>query len=62
VVEYGGARREILNRKAPLVDDDGYALESDDDDEQIQQAAATAAQFDPYAHIRIDGWSLEQPP
>jgi hypothetical protein len=54
VVEYGGVRREIINRKPQLVDDDGYAVDSDDDDEQIQQALAATAQFDPYANIRID--------
>jgi len=54
VVEHGGYRREIIYRNPPLIDEDGYEIESDDDEERIQEAVAAAAESNPYAGIRLE--------
>ncbi|KAF4472070.1 hypothetical protein FALBO_1018 [Fusarium albosuccineum] len=54
-VEYGGVRRPILHRNPPLVDEEGYEIESDDeDDDRFQEAEAAAAALNPYANIQIE--------
>ncbi|OAA65214.1 RXT2-lik [Niveomyces insectorum RCEF 264] len=53
--EYDGYRREILSHNPPLVDDDGYEVDSEeDDDEVVQEAEANAADLNPYAGIRLE--------
>ncbi|KAH8775832.1 RXT2-like protein [Hyaloscypha finlandica] len=53
-IEHAGFHREIISRNPPLVDEDGYDVDSDDDDERAQAAIAAAAEFDPYADVRIE--------
>ncbi|KAM0331548.1 hypothetical protein ACHAQA_003226 [Verticillium albo-atrum] len=53
-VEYAGQRRSIIHRNPPIVDDEGYEVESDDEDERVQDAVASAAEFDPYNNIRLE--------
>jgi RXT2-like, N-terminal len=53
-IEHAGFHREIISRNPPLVDEDGYEVDSDDDDERAQAAIAAAAEFDPYADVRIE--------
>ena len=54
VVEHAGYRREIISRNPPLVDDDGYEIETDDDEDRVQEAVAAAADLNPYAGIRLE--------
>ncbi|KAH8170380.1 rxt2-like protein [Sarocladium implicatum] len=53
-VEYAGVRRSILYRNPPLLDDEGYEIDSDDDPDRVEDAIAAAAEFDPYANIRLE--------
>lgn len=53
-IEYGGFHRAIISRNPQLVDEDGYEVESDDEDERSRRAIAAAAEFDPYAIIRLE--------
>ncbi|KAF3761327.1 hypothetical protein M406DRAFT_64604 [Cryphonectria parasitica EP155] len=54
VVEHTGYHRAIISRNPPLVDEDGYDIDSDDDEERIQDAVAAAAEADPYSSIRLE--------
>jgi hypothetical protein len=40
------------------VDVDGYEVESEDDDERAQAAIAAAAEFDPYADVKIESMEI----
>ncbi|KAL2755974.1 hypothetical protein ACRALDRAFT_1076629 [Sodiomyces alcalophilus JCM 7366] len=53
-VEYAGQSRSIINRNPPLLDDEGYEVDSDDDEERLQEAMASAAELNPYANIRLE--------
>ncbi|ROT36631.1 hypothetical protein SODALDRAFT_335732 [Sodiomyces alkalinus F11] len=53
-VEYAGQIRTIINRNPPLLDDEGYEVDSDDDEERLQEAMASAAELNPYANIRLE--------
>ncbi|KAM0807470.1 putative Transcriptional regulatory protein RXT2 N-terminal domain-containing protein [Seiridium cardinale] len=55
-VEHAGYTRAIISRNPPLVDDEGYEPESDDEDyeQRMQDIAETAAEFNPYANIRLE--------
>ncbi|KAF4125593.1 RXT2-like, N-terminal [Geosmithia morbida] len=53
-VDYAGVRRSIIHRNPPLVDWEGYEVDSDDDDDRIEEAMASAAELDPYANIRLE--------
>ncbi|UNI22597.1 hypothetical protein JDV02_008470 [Purpureocillium takamizusanense] len=53
-IDYAGVRRTIIHRNAPLVDDEGYEVNSEDDDEQVEEAEATAAELNPYANVRLE--------
>ncbi|CEI60798.1 hypothetical protein FVEN_g2541 [Fusarium venenatum] len=54
-VEYAGVCRPILYRNPPLVDEEGYEIDSDDEDEErVQEAEASAAELNPYANIQIE--------
>ncbi len=54
MVEHAGYQREILYRNPPLIDEDGFDIESDDDEENIQDAMAAAAEANPYANVRLE--------
>ncbi|KAH7157601.1 RXT2-like protein [Dactylonectria estremocensis] len=53
-VEYAGLRRPILYRNPPLLDDEGYEIESDDDEVRLQEAEALASELNPYANIQLE--------
>lgn len=53
-VEHAGFYRDIISRNPPLIDEDGYEVDSEDDDERAQAASAAAAEFDPYADVKIE--------
>jgi hypothetical protein len=53
-IEHAGFYRDIISRNPPLVDEDGYEVDSEDDDERAQAAMAAAAEFDPYADVKIE--------
>ena len=53
-IQHAGFYREIISRNPPLVDEDGYEVDSEDDDERAQAASAAAAEFDPYAAVKIE--------
>ncbi|CCF35885.1 hypothetical protein CH063_07576 [Colletotrichum higginsianum] len=46
--------RTIISRNPPIVDEEGYEIDSDDDEERIQEAVSSATELDPYANIRIE--------
>lgn len=43
-----------MHRNPPLIDDEGYEIDSDDDPDRIEDAVAAAAEFDPYANLRLE--------
>ncbi|KIH92579.1 hypothetical protein SPBR_02338 [Sporothrix brasiliensis 5110] len=54
-VEHGGYRREIISHNPALIDDEGYAVDSDEDDDAVvQDAEAAAAEQNPYAGIQLE--------
>ena len=53
-------RRSIINRNPPLVDEDGYEVDSGDDDDRIEDAMASVAELNPYANVRIESKSGSQ--
>ncbi|KAK0117732.1 hypothetical protein ONS95_012060 [Cadophora gregata] len=53
-IEHAGYQRDIISRNPPLVDDDGFEVDSDDDDERVGAALAAAAELDPYADVKIE--------
>ncbi|KAI0022879.1 RXT2-like protein [Xylariomycetidae sp. FL0641] len=54
VVNHAGFQRAIISRNPPLVDDEGYEIDSDDDEEHIQEVVESAAEFNPYANIQLE--------
>ncbi|PQE25518.1 rxt2 protein [Rutstroemia sp. NJR-2017a BBW] len=54
-IEYAGYTRDIISRKPPLVDEDGYEIGSDEDEERAEAIAMENAEFDPYADIKLEG-------
>ncbi|XP_044716315.1 rxt2-like protein [Hirsutella rhossiliensis] len=54
LVDFAGSRRAIIHRNPPLVDDEGYEVDSDDDDGRIGEAALAAVELNPYANIRLE--------
>ncbi|KAI0477699.1 RXT2-like protein [Xylariaceae sp. FL0804] len=54
VVDHGGYRRAIISRNPPLLDDEGYEVDSDDDEDHVQDVIDSTAEFDPYANIRLE--------
>jgi hypothetical protein len=54
VAEHAGFRRAIINENPPLIDEDGYEIESDDDQERVQEAIAAAEDENPYASIHLE--------
>lgn len=53
-VDYAGVRRAIIHRNPPLIDDEGYELDSEDDDRRVEDALIVAAELNPYANIRLE--------
>ncbi|KAI0469027.1 RXT2-like protein [Xylaria cf. heliscus] len=53
-VNHAGYQRAIIYRNPPLIDDEGYEIDSDDDEENILDAIANAAEFNPHANIRLE--------
>ncbi|KAI2622022.1 RXT2-like protein [Hypomontagnella submonticulosa] len=54
VVNHAGFHRAIISRNPILIDDEGYEIDSDDDQEYIQDVAEAAAEFNPYANVRLE--------
>ncbi|KAK4042391.1 hypothetical protein C8A01DRAFT_14025 [Parachaetomium inaequale] len=54
VAEHSGYQRTIIHRNPPLVDEEGYDIDSDDDEEQVQEAVASAVEENPYSSIRLE--------
>ncbi|KUJ20573.1 uncharacterized protein LY89DRAFT_715948 [Mollisia scopiformis] len=53
-IDHAGYQRDIISHNPVLVDEDGSEIASDDEGEVAQAARATAAEFDPYADVRIE--------
>ncbi|KAJ6442094.1 glycoside hydrolase family 3 [Purpureocillium lavendulum] len=53
-IDYAGVRRTIIHRNPPLIDDEGYEVNSEDDDEQVEEAETTAHELNPYADVRLE--------
>ncbi|PNY24474.1 Uncharacterized protein TCAP_05585, partial [Tolypocladium capitatum] len=53
-IDFAGVRRPMLHRNPPLVDDEGYEIDSDDDVDRIEEAELAAAELNPYAHVRLE--------
>ncbi|KAI3392559.1 hypothetical protein diail_5530, partial [Diaporthe ilicicola] len=53
-VEHAGYKRAVISRNPPLIDEDGYSIDSDDDDQHVQDAVAAAAEGDPYSSIHLE--------
>ncbi|KKY34619.1 putative rxt2-like protein [Diaporthe ampelina] len=53
-VEHAGYKRAVISRNPPLIDEDGYSIDSDDDDQHVQDAVAAAAEADPYSSIHLE--------
>ncbi|KAI0450925.1 RXT2-like protein [Xylaria acuta] len=54
IVNHAGYQRAIICRNPPLIDDEGYEIDSDDDEENILDAIANATEFNPHASIRLE--------
>lgn len=54
IVNHAGYQRAIISRNPILIDDEGYEIDSDDDQDYIQDVADTAAEFNPYANVRLE--------
>ncbi|KAL2119614.1 hypothetical protein VTJ04DRAFT_6575 [Mycothermus thermophilus] len=55
MAEHAGYHRPIIHRNPPLIDEDGYDIDSEyDDDEQVQEAIAAAVESNPYSSIHIE--------
>ncbi|KAK3186226.1 hypothetical protein K4F52_004990 [Lecanicillium sp. MT-2017a] len=53
-VDYAGIRRSVIYRNPPLLDDEGYEIDSDDDEQRVADAVASAAELNPYANVRLE--------
>ncbi|CZT04932.1 uncharacterized protein RAG0_11197 [Rhynchosporium agropyri] len=53
-IEHAGYQRDVISRNPPLVDEDGYEVDSDDDDNRVRYAIAAAAELDPYSDVKIE--------
>ena len=58
VAELAGYQRAIISRNPPLVDEDGYDIDSDDDEDQVQDALAAAMDENPYSSIHLERASV----
>ncbi|CAK7211038.1 hypothetical protein SCUCBS95973_000994 [Sporothrix curviconia] len=54
-IEHEGFQRDIISHNPPLIDDEGYEIDSDDeDDAALQEAETAAAEENPYAGIQLE--------
>ncbi|EPE32374.1 hypothetical protein GLAREA_07507 [Glarea lozoyensis ATCC 20868] len=53
-IEHAGYYRDTISQNPPLIDDDGYDVDSDEDDERTQAAINAATELDPYADVKIE--------
>ncbi|RDA82984.1 hypothetical protein CP532_2426 [Ophiocordyceps camponoti-leonardi (nom. inval.)] len=53
-VEFAGTLRSIIHRNPPMLDENGYEIDSDDDDERVEEAALASARVNPYANVRLE--------
>ena len=54
IAEHAGFQRAIISENPPLVDDEGYEVDSDDNEDRIQEAMASAMEDNPYSSIRLE--------
>lgn len=54
IAEHAGYQRAIINHNPPLIDEDGYDIDSDDDEEQVQDAVTSAIEDNPYSSVRLE--------
>ncbi|KAK4232496.1 RXT2-like protein [Podospora fimiseda] len=54
IAEHSGYQRTIIHKNPPLIDQDGYDIESEDDEEQVQEAIAAASTVNPYSDVRLE--------
>ncbi|KAA8632132.1 hypothetical protein SMACR_07905 [Sordaria macrospora] len=54
VVEHAGYQRAVINQNLPLIDEDGYDIDSDDNEERVQEAISATMDENPYASIRLE--------
>ncbi|KAK4166380.1 RXT2-like protein [Cladorrhinum sp. PSN259] len=54
IADHAGYQRAIIHKNPPLIDEEGYDIESDDDEEQVQEAIAAASTENPYSDIRLE--------
>ncbi|KAI5866213.1 RXT2-like protein [Durotheca rogersii] len=54
VVNHAGHHRAIISRNPVLVDDEGFEVESGDEEEYIRDVTDAAAEFNPYANVRLE--------
>lgn len=60
-IEHEGYRRDILSYNPPLVDEEGYEVDSDEEDDAVlQEAEATAAEQNLYAGIQLERKSFSR--
>ena len=57
-IAHAGFERDIISRKPTVYDDDGFEIDSEDEDEEAQAALAAAAEFYPYADIKLESERL----
>jgi RXT2-like, N-terminal len=57
-ITHAGFERDIISRKPTVYDDDGFEIDSEDEDEEAQAALAAAAEFYPYADIKLESERL----
>ena len=53
-INHAGFDRYIISQNPPLIDEEGYEVDSEDDDQRAQAAVTSAAEFDPYADVKIE--------
>ncbi|KAK0707527.1 RXT2-like protein [Lasiosphaeris hirsuta] len=54
IAEHAGYQRAIINENPPLIDDEGYELDSDDNEERVREAISSAMEENPYSLIRLE--------
>lgn len=57
-ISHAGFERDIVCRKPTVYDDDGFEIDSDYEDEDAQAALAAAAEFYPYAGVKLESEGL----
>lgn len=57
-ITHAGFERDIISEKPTVYDDEGYEIDSEDEDEESRAALAAAAEFYPYASIKLESRRL----